>query len=153
MSSTLIESNIIDLNLSYNSITDTSVIKIGESLKPGIKMCFLEKLDLSNNGLTSHGVNYFFDQISKNSYLKTLILDSNSLYEGLPDIVGFMQENSNLTSLSLKCCGIYPEVFEFIATGLARNNSIKSLFLRKNFLKDEGYFKFTYVALLLYQFL
>ncbi|EAS00696.2 hypothetical protein TTHERM_00794220 (macronuclear) [Tetrahymena thermophila SB210] len=136
--SILSHSKIMELNLRGNFLGDQSITKIGELLKPGLKMCVLNILDISNNKLTSDGINNFFESIQKNQYLERLILDQNNLRGGLPEIIQFLQENSNITYLSMIDCCIYPEVVESIATGLSRNNSLKSLILSKNFIKDQG---------------
>ncbi|KAL4488357.1 hypothetical protein ABPG72_019207 [Tetrahymena utriculariae] len=136
--SILSHSKIMELNLRGNFLGDQSISKIGELLKPGLKMCVLNILDISNNKLTSDGINNFFESIQKNQYLERLILDQNNLRGGLPEIIQFLQENTNITYLSMVDCCIYPEVVESIATGLSRNSSLKSLNLSKNFIKDSG---------------
>ncbi|KAL4438907.1 hypothetical protein ABPG74_016627 [Tetrahymena malaccensis] len=136
--SILSHSKIMELNLRGNFLGDQSITKIGELLKPGLKMCVINILDISNNKLTSDGINNFFESIQKNQYLERLTLDQNNLRGGLPEIIQYMQENTNITYLSMVDCCIYPEVVESIATGLSRNSSLKTLNLSKNFVKDEG---------------
>lgn len=56
----------MELNLRGNFIGDSSIEKIGDCLKPGLKMCVLNILDVSNNKITSQGMNHLFECLQKN---------------------------------------------------------------------------------------
>lgn len=71
----LSNSKIMELNLRGNFIGDSSIMKIGEHLKPGLRMCVLNVIDISNNKLTSEGINHFFECLQKNQYIEKIILD------------------------------------------------------------------------------
>lgn len=139
IANTLYTTQLLELNLSSNKLTDAGLDKLAAMFRLSTKNTILEKIDLSNNGLTSLGIAKLFDSLQKNPYLKKLILSNNKFNgRGFNGITYLLWENSTLTHLELRNCDIEAEGGEAIANGLSKNEGLQNLLLSGNNLKDEG---------------
>lgn len=128
-----------ELILANNRIGDVGLDKLVGIFRPGAKSNILEKLDLSNNGITSMGIAKLFETIHKNPYLKKIILSNNRFSgRGFHNITYLLIENNVLTHLDFRECDIQSEGGEAIANGLAKNKSLEHLILCNNYIQNEG---------------
>lgn len=139
IANTLYTTQLLELNLSSNKLTDAGIDKLAAMFRLSTKNTMLEKIDLSNNGLTSLGVAKLFDALQKNPFLKRLNLSNNRFSgRGFNNITYLLWENSTLTHLEFRNCDIEIEGGEALANGLSKNECLQSLMLSGNNLKDEG---------------
>ena len=102
---TLYTTQLLELNLSNNKLTDVGIDKLAAMFRISTKNTLLEKIDLSNNLITSLGVAKLFDALQKNPYLKRLVLSNNRFSgRGFNNITYLLWENSTLTHLELRNC-------------------------------------------------
>jgi len=93
---TLYTTQLLELNLSNNKLTDVGIDKLAAMFRISTKNTILEKINLSNNLITSLG---------KNPYLKRLVLSNNRFSgRGFNNITYLLWENSTLTHLELRNC-------------------------------------------------
>ena len=139
IANTLYTTQLLELNLSSNKITDVGIDKLAAMFRLSTKNTILEKIDLSNNQLTSLGVSKLFDALQKNPFLKRLVLSNNKFSgRGFNNITYLLWENATLTHLELRNCDIESEGGEALANGLSKNEGLQYLMLSNNNLKDEG---------------
>ena len=139
IANTLYTTQLLELNLSNNKLTDAGIDKLAAMFRLSTKNTILEKIDLSGNSLTSLGVAKLFDALQKNPFLRKLILSNNKFSgRGFNNVTYLLWENSYLTHLELRNCDIESEGGEALANGLSKNEGLQSLMLSNNNLKDEG---------------
>ena len=96
IANTLYTTQLLELNLSNNKLTDVGIDKLAAMFRISTKNTILEKINLSNNLITSLG---------KNPYLKRLVLSNNRFSgRGFNNITYLLWENSTLTHLELRNC-------------------------------------------------
>lgn len=139
IANTLYTTQLLELNLSNNKLTDAGIDKLAAMFRISTKNTILEKIDLSNNQITSLGVAKLFDALQKNPYLKRLVLSNNRFSgRGFNNITYLLWENATLTHLELRNCDIESEGGEALANGLSKNEGLQYLMLSNNNLKDDG---------------
>jgi Ran GTPase-activating protein (RanGAP) involved in mRNA processing and transport len=125
--------SLLELNLSNNKLTDNGLDILAPAFKNSSENTLLERLDLSNNGLTTWGVSRLFEVLQKTLYLKKLILDDNNLSgKGMSSTTALLWENISLVFLSFNNCDIEPDGGESIGIGLSRNMHLQTLLLQNN---------------------
>lgn len=139
LSNTINHTCLRELILASNRLGDDGLDKLVGIFRPGSKSNILEKLDLSNNGITSMGVAKLFETLHKNVYLKKLILSQNRFSgRGFHNITYYLMENNVIMHLDFRECDIQSEGGEAIANGLAKNKSLQYLILSNNYIQNEG---------------
>jgi len=105
------------------------------------KESILERIDISNNKITSIGAGYILRVLRSDKVLKRLNLSMNELNgNGLKDIKDSLKENKTLLHLIMSECKISDEIAVSIGEALIENKGLISLNLSQNFISDKGGF-------------
>ncbi|KAF2884693.1 hypothetical protein ILUMI_21490 [Ignelater luminosus] len=98
-----------------------------------------ETLDLKYYGLTDKQIRAIMDALSKNEFIKNLILEDNWLSpEACQKISDMLVVNKTIEYLNLRECRINPEGADRLSDGITNTVSLTELDLSFNSLGDEG---------------
>ncbi|XP_051777842.1 verrucotoxin subunit beta-like isoform X12 [Erpetoichthys calabaricus] len=130
-----------ELDLSYNNnMEDTGVDQLCEGLRS--ENCKLEKLDLSECGLTSRCCSALSSALSSpHSQLTELNLSDNNMEDSGVDQLceGLRSENCKLEKLNMSRCGLTSRCCSAVSSALSAPHSrLTELNLRGNNMKDSG---------------
>ncbi|KAL4512587.1 hypothetical protein ABPG72_020424 [Tetrahymena utriculariae] len=140
----LLNSKIIELDLSNNKIGNQSLEKIGETIFSGQGTFAIEILNFSYNQINSDGLCDFMKAIMRNSKIQKLYFDGNSFQDPVNDsLTNYFIANSSLKTFSLRDCLFHANLIENVSLGLQQNESLKVLDISHNYIGDEGV---TYLA-------
>ena len=122
------------LNLSGNNLNPKMMKELSEGLKKdkGLENLFLNECKLNDNTLSP-----LFKTLSRNNLLKELHLNKNLIEEnGLKELSDNLIYNHSLTHLNLNGCGINDIGAKIIAKMLHSNQSLKILQLNVNEIRE-----------------
>ncbi|XP_043854809.1 NACHT, LRR and PYD domains-containing protein 14-like isoform X2 [Dromiciops gliroides] len=130
--------NLTHLCLAHNSLHDSGVKILSEALK--CPECPLQRLTLWSCGLTAVGCQDLSAALCSNKNLTHLDLGENNLGdEGLKLLCAALgQPQCNLQALDLLVCFLTEACCQALSDALILNQSLRSLNLGHNALKDEG---------------
>lgn len=124
------------LNVSQNKLLDEGVISISESLKT--YNTALLQLDVSNNGITSHGAKVVSECLN-NSILQVLNISQNKLSDdGVIAISDSLKTNHTLKALHIGDNKITNKGAAKIADAIKSNKSLSHLNISRNYIEIEG---------------
>ena len=133
------DSNIEDLDLSNNKLSDLACKPIADLLVYNDFSCKLKRLDISKNDITFKGINGIFLAARYNPTLTSLNCEANPLGPQSGQGLHFLLLNNySLTHLNLNSCKLKNEGVSNLAPGLAVNKALKFLNLGNNDVKDLG---------------
>ena len=133
------ETNIEDLNLSNNKISDSGCKSLADLLVFNDFSCKLKRLDVSKNDITFKGINGIFLAVRYNPTLISLNCEANPLGPPAGQSLHFlMMNNYALCYLNLNSTKLKNEGIKNLAQGLTTNKSLVSLNLGNNEIKDLG---------------
>ncbi|OMJ95860.1 hypothetical protein SteCoe_580 [Stentor coeruleus] len=135
----LASSNLQELSLAGNKISDEGARSIADLLVVNDYGCKLRKLDISRNDITSKGSNGIFLAVRYNPTLSNLNMEGNSLGPSSGQSLQLLLLNNfALMWLNLNSCELKNGGISHLALGLAKNTSLLSLFLSNNECRDLG---------------
>jgi Ran GTPase-activating protein (RanGAP) involved in mRNA processing and transport len=127
-------SKVEELIISSNKLKDKQL----DYLSKVIGTSSLIKLNLSDNHLTTLGIQTIFSVLLYNKTLRALNLSRNDLSKGIPrNFINFCDDNEYLNELNLSGCFISNDTQAFIE-GLSKNVGIRKLILSFNDIKNKG---------------
>lgn len=133
------DSNIEDLNLSNNKISDAGCKSLADLLVYNDFSCKLKRLDISKNDITFKGINGIFLAVRYNPTLTSLNCEANPLGSPAGQSLHFlMMNNYALCYLNLNSTKLKNEGLNNLSKGLAANKSLTNLNLGNNEIKDLG---------------
>lgn len=138
LSNLLKSSNLFEIRLSENKLTDNSAYDLGYYFYRGF--CHLAKLDMSCNNLTSNGASMLFQALKLNPYLTHLNLENNDLRKNdkFHKITNLLRANKIMKNLNLSKCKLNEDDAESIAEGLAHNKALVHINLSHNNIGTKG---------------
>eukprot|EP00698_Gefionella_okellyi_P025240 TRINITY_DN9170_c0_g1_i1.p1 TRINITY_DN9170_c0_g1~~TRINITY_DN9170_c0_g1_i1.p1 ORF type:complete len:986 (+),score=276.26 TRINITY_DN9170_c0_g1_i1:351-2960(+) len=108
-------------------------------LIPGIIGCTtLHTLQLAFNYIGQAGAKSVAQMLSAATHLTDVDLDSNSMAEGVPLVVGALNANTTLRRLVLSSCGLGPDGGRAVGDMLRVNKGLRILELKQNNLAHDG---------------
>ena len=126
------------LSISDCHLTTSHCMCLGQLLRQPIH-CQIEKLVLTECGLTSDGVGEVVRGLIDNHSLKVLNLSKNQIgSEGVVVMAIMLKTNSSLERLNLEECGICSSGGVELGAALERNKTLRELILPGNALGDDG---------------
>jgi len=129
-------SNIKELNLSYNDIGNAGLRYLAEAFENNNK---LRLLDLTDNEITDF--NPIFSSLRNNSGLKVLILNDNCYKQDFSEnIYKLLKYNSTLKELHLKNTSVISQNIEYIAKGIKENSTLATLNISKYYMYHDETF-------------
>lgn len=136
----LVSTNITDLYMSLNLITDEAIDAFANLLTGQYKgTSRLKILDISFNKLTARGAGKLFYSLRNNSQLSTLNIESNPLGPRMNIFIReLIEKNGKLENLNMRNCSLEDEGIIGLSEPLSKNTMIKTLNLSKNYLGDEA---------------
>ncbi|KAF0978604.1 hypothetical protein FDP41_002424 [Naegleria fowleri] len=130
--------NLQKLSMERNQIGNKGVFVMCEKMKTMLTPT-LTYWDLSENRITSEGVEVLVDMLKVDKSLKTLRIECNEFGDkGAEDFAQLLEVNKTLKKLMLGENAIGDEGAKEIGKGLAMNRTLKTLFLNNNLIKDTG---------------
>ncbi|XP_072133528.1 uncharacterized protein [Mobula birostris] len=131
-------SSLTELNLSANKLGDSGVKRVSAALRN--PKCKLQKLWLSDVGLTANGAKDLISTLSTNRSLKELSLNDNKLGDSGVKLLSAALRDSecNIQKLWLRNVGLTDSGVEDLASALSTNPSLTELNLSANELGDSG---------------
>jgi Ran GTPase-activating protein (RanGAP) involved in mRNA processing and transport len=128
---------LIELDLSYNRLSDTGVQIISKVLS--LNRCLLKEIDLSSNGITDAGVKDIADMLRKNETLKRLLLNDNDITnDGLISLADALTYNTKLKQLKLELNPFITRTgVESILDSLKDNEILKEIYLKRCTIREE----------------
>jgi Ran GTPase-activating protein (RanGAP) involved in mRNA processing and transport len=128
---------LMGLNLGNNNLRDAGVSALSRGLQHS--SCRLQKLDLSENSITSTGANGLANMLYYNRSLRELNLGFNPLGDdGATSIAIALQRNRTLHWLSLRRCLITNAGAMAFANTLPNMSGLKELIMVKNSIDHTG---------------
>lgn len=135
----LASSNLQELYLAGNRISDEGARPIADLLVANDYDCKLKKLDVSRNEITYKGSNGIFLGVRYNPILSNLNMEGNPLGPSAGQSLHFLLINNfALMWLNLNSCDLKNGGISHLALGLAKNNSLLTLLLSNNECRDLG---------------
>ena len=126
------------LNVSKCHLTTSHCVCLGQLLRHPIH-CQIERLELSECGMTSDGVGEVVSGLSDNHSLRGLVLLGNQIgSEGAVAVATMLKTNSSLERLSLAECDIGSSGGVELGAALKRNKTLRYLMMYCNELGDDG---------------
>ena len=140
LAKTLMATDLRDLDLSFNKISNEGCEFLSLMLSGGyLGYSVLEKLNLSENEISTEGVSKLFQSLRINSQLTNLNLKKNDFTSGLSSYLSqSLSENISLQFLDLSHCLISCDGLFGFSEGLFKNNGLKTLILSNNKISDKG---------------
>eukprot|EP00796_Vickermania_ingenoplastis_P006467 gene6467-4655_t len=120
-------SDIMTIELPYNSLTSTGVEHLATSYRAGA-FDSISELDLTSNSIGSAGAIALADALRNNHCLMRLTLSGNPLGDGSgPAIESMLRENKCIAKLDLAQCDLTMKDLVYIFGALEENTSLVSL--------------------------
>ncbi|XP_058632540.1 NACHT, LRR and PYD domains-containing protein 12-like isoform X1 [Onychostoma macrolepis] len=131
-------SHLRELDLSLNNLGDAGLMLISDGLKD--PRCKLEKLWLSDCGVTYVGCADLSSALRSNSLLRELDLSWNNLGDAGLKLIsdGLKDPRCKLEKLTLSDCGVTDEGCAALSSALRSNSHLRELDLSENELGDAG---------------
>lgn len=136
----LTNTDIRNLDLSFNKILNEGCEYLSLMLSGSYQgYSVIEKLNLSENEITTEGISKLLASLRINSQLTILNLKKNNFASGLSSyLYQCLSENITLQYLNLSHCQISCEGLIGFSEGLVKNNGLKTLILNNNKIADKG---------------
>ena len=131
------ESQIIELSLADNKISDQGAKVLGSYLASNDFLCKISKLDLCKNEISHIGASELLDINRYNPNLTHLNFDNNPVGPRLGHSLHFfLLSNHALKTLSLNSCNLKSEGVSHLSLGLSKNKCLLTLNLSNNSIED-----------------
>ena len=115
-------SNIKDLDLSSNRLSDVGIVALSDF----VKNSSLQKLNISYNELSETGIVAMTDSLKQNKNLQEFIMSHNMVtVKGSNKIAELIQVNTTLRNLDISCCSIPEEGAVVISESYKENKMLQ----------------------------